>query len=159
MFPQFTSSERTETPNSKTDGRVMAITGRMSLPLRSSPILRRTVIHGLRSYHSPNHPPSPSYSPVQHKILRTALALVPSTGFTAQTLSQGAKEAGYLEITHNLFPRGPWSLVEYHLVTQREALSSIPLDEGGVGKTIRNLCVERLRGNKEVIGRWQEARP
>jgi ubiquinone biosynthesis protein COQ9 len=124
--------------------------------LRPPPLLRRTIISHVRCYHSPNHPPSPSYSPLQHKILSTALSLVPSSGFTAETLSQGAKQAGYLEITHNLFPRGPWSLVEYHLVTQREALSSIPLDEGGVGKTIRKLCVERLRGNKDVIGRWQE---
>jgi ubiquinone biosynthesis protein COQ9 len=128
----------------------------MSVSLRSLPLVRRTVTNQLRSYHSPNHPPCPSYSPLQHKILRTALSLVPSSGFTAQTLTQGARDAGYLEITHNLFPRGPWSLVEYHLVTQREALSSIPLDEAGVGKTIRKLCIERLRGNKELIGRWQE---
>lgn len=109
-----------------------------------------------RLYHSPNHPHLPSYTPLQHKILSTSLTLVPSTGFTLRTLTEGAKQAGYLEITRNLFPRGPWSLVEYHLVTKREALSSIPLDEGGVGKTIRKLCVERLKANEEVIGRWQE---
>ena len=128
-------------------------------PFRSSILLRHTRLPTLRPYHSFNHPPSPSYTPLQHKILSTALTLVPSTGFTSQTLTQGAKQAGYLEITHNLFPRGPWSLVEYHLVRQREALSSIPLEEGGgVGKTIRKLCVERLNGNKEIIGRWQEVK-
>ena len=125
-------------------------------PLRSSIFLRNTGLATLRPYHSLNHPPSPSYTPLQHKILSTALTLVPSTGFTSQTLTEGAKQAGYLEITHNLFPRGPWSLVEYHLVRQREALSSIPLEEGGVGKTIRKLCVERLNGNKEIIRQWQE---
>jgi ubiquinone biosynthesis protein COQ9 len=93
---------------------------------------------------------------VEHKILSSALSLVPSSGFTPQTLVEGAKKAGYLDITHNLFPRGVWSLVEYHLVTQREALSSISLEEEGVGKTVRKLCVERLKGNKDVIGRWQE---
>jgi len=129
----------------------------MSFPsLRTSPLLRRTILPQLRSYHSPNHPASPSYTPIEHKILKTALSLVPSTGFTSQTLTEAAKQAGYLEITHNLFPRGPWSLVEYHLVTQREALSAVPLEEKGVGKTIRALCVARLRGNKDVIERWQE---
>ena len=125
--------------------------------LRTSPLLRRTILPQLRrSYHSPNHPASPSYTPIQHKILKTALSLVPSTGFTSQTLTEAAKQAGYLEITHNLFPRGPWSLVEYHLVTQREALSSVPLEDQGVGKTIRTLCVARLRGNTDVLERWQE---
>ena len=129
----------------------------MSFPsLRSTFLLRRTILPQLRSYHSPNHPASPSYTAIQHKILKTALSLVPSTGFTSQALTEAAKQSGYLEITHNLFPRGPWSLVEYHLVTQREALSLIPLEEQGVGKTIRKLCVERLKGNKDVIGRWQE---
>ena len=125
-------------------------------PVRSSILLRHTKLPNLRPYHSLNYPPSQSYTPLQHRILGAALTLVPSTGFTSQTLTEGAKQAGYLEITHNLFPRGPWSLVEYHLVRQREALSSIPLDEGGVGKTIRKLCVERLNGNKDIIGRWQE---
>jgi len=125
------------------------------MSLRSSSFLLHIKIHNLRSYHSLNHPPLPSYTPLQHKILSKALTLVPSTGFTSQTLTEGAKQSGYLEITHNLFPRGPWSLVEYHLVRQREALSSIPLEEGGVGKTIRKLCVERLNGNKEIIGQWQ----
>src|SRR5271170_5219903 len=113
-------------------------------PFRSSILLRRTLIQSTtttRSYYSQNHPPSPTYTPLQHKILSTALTLVPSTGFTTQTLTQGAKQSGYLEITHNLFPRGPWSIIEYHLVGQRESLSSIPLEEGGVGKTIRKLCV------------------
>lgn len=130
----------------------------MSLPpIRPLPLLRHIRMRSVRSYHSPNHPPSPSYTPLQHKILNTSLSLVPSTGFTSQSLTEGAKQCGYLEITHNLFPRGPWSLVEYHLVRQRESLSSIPLEEGlGVGKTIRRLCIERLKGNKEIIGQWQE---
>ena len=128
-------------------------------PLRSSPLLRRTTWQSIRLYHSPNHPQSPRYTPQQQKILGTALSLVPTHGFTSETLREGAKQAGYLEITHNLFPRGPWSLIEYHLVTQREKLSSVPHNEGGVGKTIRKLCVERLKGNKEIIGRWQEVYP
>ena len=125
--------------------------------IRKAAILRRTVALSLRQYHSANHPPSPTYTPLQHQILSKALTLVPSKGFTADTLTEGAKHAGYLEITHNLFPRGPWSLVEYHLVRQREALSAVPLGEGlGVGRTIRKLCVERLKGNTEIIGQWQE---
>src|SRR5271155_2488002 len=126
------------------------------MPIRPS-LVRRTILPSIRSYHSPNHPHSPSHTPLPHKILSAALSLVPTTGFTTQTLTQAAKQAGYLEITHNLFPHGPYSLIEYHLVRQRESLSSIPLPEGaGMGKTIRTLCVERLKGNTEIIGQWQE---
>jgi ubiquinone biosynthesis protein COQ9 len=122
-------------------------------------LLNRTRLPQLRSYRSSNHPHSPRYTSLQHTILSNALAIVPSSGFTSESLTQGAKQAGYLEITHNLFPRGPWSIVEYHLVTQRESLSSISLDEQGVGRTIRKLCMERLKANKNVIGQWQEVFP
>ena len=126
-------------------------------PMWTSLLRSKIRLPNARSYHSSTHPHAPSYTPVQHKILSASLALVPSTGFTSQTLADGAKQAGYLEITHNLFPRGSWSLIEYHLVRQRESLSSLPLQEGaGVGKTIRTLCVERLKANKDIIGRWQE---
>ena len=109
-------------------GQGHAKSSRMLLsPIRSSTFLRPMRSRNLLFYHSSNHPPSPSYTPLQHKILSTSLSLVPSTGFTSETLTEGAKQAGYLEITHNLFPRGPWSIVEYHLVRQREALASIPL--------------------------------
>jgi ubiquinone biosynthesis protein COQ9 len=119
--------------------------------------LTQREIHPKRHYRSPNYPPPPTYTPFQQKILNAALELVPSKGFTIETLSEGAKKAGYLEITHNLFPRGTWSLVEYHLISQRERLSSIPLeDRAGVGKTIRKLCVERLKGNEDIIRHWQE---
>jgi len=121
----------------------------------SFPLLRPN-IQCSRFYRSPNHPPSPTYSPLQHKILSTALTLVPSSGFTQQTLTEAAKQSGYHEITHNLFPRGPWSIIEYHLETQREKLSSIPLEDGRIGKNIRTLCVARLEGNKEIIQRWRE---
>jgi ubiquinone biosynthesis protein COQ9 len=124
---------------------------------RPAALLRRTVSPCLRQYHSANHPPSPSYTPLQHQVLSTALTLVPSKGFTPETLAEAAKQSGYLEITHNLFPRGPFSIVEYHLIKQREALASVPLEEGlGIGRTIRRLCVERLKGNAEIIERWQE---
>jgi hypothetical protein len=33
----------------------------------------------------------------------------------------------------------------------------VPLEEGlGIGRTIRKLCAERLKGNADIIGRWQE---
>ena len=117
----------------------------------------QTLACSIRFYHSSVYPRPPNYTAGQHKILSSALSLVPSTGFTTQTLLDGAKKAGYLEITHNLFPRGVWSLVEFHLVTQREALSSIPLEKGvGAEKAIRKLCIERLKANEEIIGQWQE---
>jgi hypothetical protein len=137
------------------------ISSSASMSLRQ--VSRLHIPHGrlktqaIRLYHSANHPKPPSYTPLQHKILSSALALVPSKGFTAETVSEGAKQAGYLEITHNLFPRGAWALVEYHLVTQREKLAGVPLENTtGVSKAIRKLCVERLKGNKDIIGRWQE---
>jgi len=51
-------------------------------------------------------------------------------------------------------------LVEYHLVTQRLGLKNrvqFPDESTGVGRRVRALALERLRGNEPVIRRWQEA--
>jgi len=74
----------------------------------------------------------------------------------------GAKDAGYLDISTNLFPKGPFELVKYHLVTQRLGLKDriqFPDEQMGVGRKVRSLVLERLRANFDVgvIGRWQEA--
>ncbi|KAJ6263762.1 Ubiquinone biosynthesis protein coq9, mitochondrial [Drechslerella dactyloides] len=80
----------------------------------------------------------------------------------------GVKDAGYLDVTTNLFPQGPFDIVKFHLVTQRERLSGILNTEkwkelqnskqqfGTTGK-IRTLCIERLKGNQDIIHRWPEA--
>jgi len=77
----------------------------------------------------------------------------------------GARDAGYLDVSTNLLPRGVFDLINYHLVTQRLALQNnvqFP-DQGeqgkkmGVGAKVRTLTLARLRANEPVIHRWQEA--
>lgn len=74
----------------------------------------------------------------------------------------GAKEAGYLEASVQLFPRGVFDLINYHLVTQRLALKEkVQFAENsktGVTEKIRTLVIARLRGNKEIIHQWQDVR-
>ncbi|KAK6506346.1 Ubiquinone biosynthesis protein coq9, mitochondrial [Arthrobotrys conoides] len=111
---------------------------------------------------------SASYTPEQAAILSAALSHVPSQGFTDSALLSGVKEAGYLDVTTNLFPQGPFDIVKYHLVTQRERLNKYAESEEwkdlqatsprfGTTNKIRALCIERLKQNKDVIRRWPEA--
>ena len=55
--------------------------------------------------------------------------------------------------------------MHWHLYTQREALKNrcadaFKVEEGrkelGVGQKVKALTWERLMGNREIIGRWQE---
>jgi len=123
-----------------------------------------------RTYHSTSHPPPPGpFTPVESSILSASLLHIPNHGFTHTTLSLGAKDAGYLDASTNLFPRGAFSLVHYHLYTQREALARhVPNLEAastangparplGVGAKVKKLTWARLMGNKAIIHRWQEA--
>ncbi|CAJ2508782.1 Uu.00g138080.m01.CDS01 [Anthostomella pinea] len=124
-----------------------------------------------RAYHSYDHPPPPgSFNTAEQAILSAAYRHVPEHGFTQHTLSLGAREAGYLDISTNLLPEGPFSLIRYHLVTQREALAprSETVFGGGseknpghpplqVSDKVERLAWERLQGNKDVNHRWQEA--
>ncbi|KAF8543060.1 COQ9-domain-containing protein [Trichophaea hybrida] len=119
-----------------------------------------------RAFTSHQHPSPPSlYTPTESTILTSALRHVPEHGFTTTSLALGARENGYLDISINLFPRGTFELVRFHLVQQRLELRN-KLDftaaeqagkKLGVGEKIRVLCVERLRANEPIIGRWQEA--
>ncbi|EPS45458.1 hypothetical protein H072_559 [Dactylellina haptotyla CBS 200.50] len=108
------------------------------------------------------------YTPEQSAILSAALSHVPTQGFSDSTLLMGVKDAGYLDVTMNLFPQGPFAIVNYHLVTQRERLSEYANSDEwkdlqasnqkfGTTDKIRALCVERLRQNKAIIHRWPEA--
>lgn len=125
-----------------------------------------------RLYHSHDHPPPPgTFTPIETSILSAALPYVPSHGFTLTSLSLGAKDAGYIDASTNLFPSGAFSLVHYHLVTQREKLaqhrdilettaktaSATPGQKPlGIGAKVKALTWQRLMGNAEVIHRWQE---
>jgi ubiquinone biosynthesis protein COQ9 len=121
----------------------------------------------LRTYHSHNHPPPPGpFTPVESTILSASVPHIPSHGFTLTSLSLGAKDAGYIDASTNLFPRGAFALVHWHLYTHRMALSkqrgiiSPEVREGekapGVGTKVKLLTWERLMGNREIVHRWQE---
>lgn len=132
--------------------------------------LRFRLLHELksvtRSYHSHDHPPPPGpFNTVETSILSAATQHIPSHGFTHTTLALGAKDAGYLDVSTNLFPRGAFSLVHYHLVTKRNSLANlletISLDEASkkrlsIGAIVKSLTWARLMGNKDIIHRWQE---
>jgi ubiquinone biosynthesis protein COQ9 len=97
---------------------------------------------------------------------------VPSHGFTNTALQLGAKDAGYLSISLNLFPRGVFELVMFYLVNKRlqlkERVDGVEGREGlrrfwdeskmGVGGRVRGLVLERLKMNVEsgIVPRWQE---
>jgi len=134
---------------------------------RLRPLSKSDSISLIRSYHSYDHPPPPGpFTPTETSILDAALPHIPTCGFTHTTLSIGASDAGYIDASTNLFPNGAFSLVQYHLYTQRLALAkhqhilSPSLEEGqkpvGIGAKVKALTWERLRGNREVIHRWQE---
>lgn len=118
-----------------------------------------------RSYHSYDHPsPVEPFSPTERIILAAAYAHVPEHGFSQESLALGARDAGYLDISTNLLPNGIFSLVQWHMVSQRESLAGRARDlfsgeeRMGVGRKVEVLVWERLMGNEAVIGRWQEVR-
>ncbi|KAI0969106.1 ubiquinone biosynthesis protein COQ9 [Xylaria arbuscula] len=121
-----------------------------------------------RRYHSHDHPaPAGIYNASEQAILSAAYKHVPEHGFTQHALSLGARDAGYLDISTNLVPEGAFSLIQYHLVTQREALAprrEVIFSEKNnhsnastVPARVERLTWERLLGNREVNHRWQEA--
>ena len=116
-------------------------------------------------YHSYEYSQPPPFPPAESAILSAALTHVPSYGFSADALRLGARDAGYMDVSTNLFPRGVFDLVNYHLVTQRLALKNsvqFPADDqgkkAGIGAKVRTLTRARLRANEPIIHRWQEAR-
>jgi ubiquinone biosynthesis protein COQ9 len=135
--------------------------------LRTPPTLRPLLLSragGTRAlYHSYEETTPPPYREPENAILSSALSHVPTHGFTQTALTLGAKDAGYLDITTNLFPKGPFEMVKYHLVTQRldlkNRIQSPPDEKMGVGRNVRSLVLERLRANADagVVGKWQEA--
>ncbi len=112
-------------------------------------------------YYSYESEPEPPYPPQESAILTAAFKHVRQSGFTLTSLRNGARDAGYLDASANLFPRGEFELVMWHLQTQRLGLKDkvqFPEDMQGVGRKVRALVLERLRGNVEagVKERWQE---
>ena len=112
-----------------------------------------------RSYHSYEVDFPPPFTDAENAILSAALAHVPSHGFTTTALSHGARDAGYLDVSTNLFTSGPFDLINYHLKIQRLALKNrvqFPDHQLGVGAKVRLLALQRLRANEPIIARWPE---
>ena len=130
--------------------------------LKSSVCLRsRPAVHYKRFYHSYEHEHPPPFNPTEDRILSAALSHVPTHGFTTTALVQGTRDAGYLDVSTNLFPTGPFSIINYHLITQRLALAkeapSTDDASPNISENIRTLALRRLLSNKAIIHRWQEA--
>ncbi|RMZ83847.1 hypothetical protein DV737_g1416, partial [Chaetothyriales sp. CBS 132003] len=130
-------------------------------PLGLASAALSTPLGSQRTYRSDHHPDPPPFGTVQDAILAAALRRVPEHGFTDEALTLGAKDAGYLDVSVQLFPGRAFDLVNYHLVTQRLALKDkvqFPDDAKlPVGSKIRSLVVTRLRANKDIIHQWQGA--
>lgn len=136
------------------------------LLLRLRP-LRRKAISGSRLYHSYDHPapPAATFNRIETAILEASIPHIAAKGFTQAALSRGARDAGYLDASTNIFPRGPFTLVHYHLVTQRLCLAQQfhvlqpsehdepPLD---IISKVKAITWARLLGNADIIHRWQE---
>lgn len=59
---------------------------------------------------------------IKKSILENALQFVTKSGWSVESLSSGAKAAGYPTITHGLFPNGGGDLVHYFNVKCNEQL-------------------------------------
>lgn len=115
----------------------------------------------VRTYYSIYHPDPSPFPPIQSAILSSSLSHVPRLGFTQDALLAGAKENNYLEVSTQLFPRGAYELIHYHLVTERLALKDrVQFPENsklGLGQKVKTLTWARLQANKDVIQHWQDA--
>jgi len=129
------------------------------------PLMCNQHIHSRRAFHSYDHPPPPGpFGATETSILSAAYKHVHEHGFTHRALSLGARDAGLLDISPSALPDGAYSLIRYHLYTQRLALAakSRHIFQGedapvGVGAKVTALTWERLMANREVIHQWQEA--
>jgi ubiquinone biosynthesis protein COQ9 len=146
-------------PNSLTMSPLMLSRSILRLPAS----IRKTLLQPQRHlYHSYEHDAPPPYPPAETAILSAAYQHVPAHGFTQDALNLGAKEAGYLDISTNLFKKGSFDLILYHLVTQRLALGNrvqFPDDGMSIGRKIRSLVLSRLLANAEtgILPHWQSA--
>ncbi|KAF2722309.1 ubiquinone biosynthesis protein COQ9, mitochondrial precursor [Polychaeton citri CBS 116435] len=132
--------------------------------LRTPVTLRPLILQHRASYHSYEEPEPLPYPQAEDAILSAALSNhVPIHGFSQQSLTLGAKDVGYLDISANLFPRGAFELVMYQLVTQRLKLKDrvqFPEEaQAGPGAKVKTLILSRLRANAEagIVPKYQEA--
>jgi ubiquinone biosynthesis protein COQ9 len=134
---------------------------RLFATLRTTAPHTRAALRQRCAYHSYDYAHPPPFPAAETKMLSSAYTHVPTHGFTLDALKLGARDAGYLDASTNLFPRGAFDLVNYHLVTQRLALrDAVQFAEGkeggSVADRVRALALARLRANEPVVQRWQE---
>ncbi|EEQ85850.1 ubiquinone biosynthesis protein coq9 [Blastomyces dermatitidis ER-3] len=128
-----------------------------------------------RPYHSSFHPPietlADTYTPEQSAILSAAVNHIPEHGYTAHSLTLGARDAGYLDVSLQLFPGGgEIALITYWLGSRRGMLRQkaksgelFRTTEGGeagrlsVEEKVLVLILERLKMNEKIIEHWQDA--
>ncbi|PHH79416.1 hypothetical protein CDD80_4869 [Ophiocordyceps camponoti-rufipedis] len=141
---------------------VMSLRSALSLRLAQSVAFG----HRTRCFHSYQHanPDDNAFSPVEDAILAASYSHVPEHGFSQRALRLGARDAGYLDVSPAAFSDGSFSLIRYHLVTQRKALSTrsrtlFAHDQQPppVATAVSELTWARLMGNEAVIHQWQEA--
>lgn len=113
-----------------------------------------------RPFHSYHHPPADGpFGVVEDAILGAAYQHVPEHGFSRRALGLGARDAGFLDISPSILPEGAFSLIRYHLVTQRQVLSRTNLAAtSGVAEKVAELTWTRLMANKAIIHQWQQVR-
>ena len=127
------------------------------------PTITRRMPTYSHNYHSYEHETPAPFTPTENAILSAALSHVPSHGFTTTALVHGARDAGYLDVSVNLFPTGAFALVNHHLVTQRLALARQALfteekEPLNIAANVKTLTLRRLHANKPIIHRLQEVR-
>ena len=115
--------------------------------------------------HSPSTPP---FGSAETAILSAAYRHVPEHGFSHRSLALGSRDAGYLDISPSVLSDGVFSLIRFHLVSQRLGLAekSRELSQGSdadlsgraVASRVAALTWARLLANKGIIHGWQECR-
>lgn len=86
-------------------------------------------------YHSTTHPAPPGpFNALESTILGAAERHIPEYGFSATTLARGAEDVGGVAASGNLFPRGAFELVLWHLWRRREELREVVEMGGNEGR-------------------------
>ena len=141
----------------------------------TTPSSRSLPHHQKRSYHSSLHSPLPlhTYNNSQISILEASLPHIPVHGFTSTALTLGARDAGFLDVSIQLFPRAEFDLILFWLANRRGLLrakasevltAAAAATEKGiesldVDTKIKILIMERLRLNEPIRDQWQDVLP
>ncbi|RAK76151.1 uncharacterized protein BO72DRAFT_406703 [Aspergillus fijiensis CBS 313.89] len=138
----------------------------LTITSRTTPSRPNRLSPSTRTYHSDHHPTQPhDYTNSQTTILSAALHHVPTHGFSRNALTLGARDAGFLDVSVQLLPRGEFDLILFWLASRRGLLRSKVESDGlfsagpvlSVDDKIQILLMERLRMNAEVKDQWQDA--